>query len=102
MTALITSKSRVKQSIKGLHSGVHSFGVQCLYVLRIKQTDFEMTNHTEGIMRKSPPILAIVCFLIAIIIFVFAEGARRIYSGGFFVFLGVMLLVNARRGAQKF
>jgi hypothetical protein len=34
--------------------------------------------------------VAIVCFVAAIVIFVFASGARRIYSGAFFALLGAV------------
>ena len=52
-------------------------------------------------MRKLPLGLAVVSFLIALIIFVFAGGARSLYSGLFFIVLGVVLLVNARRSEGK-
>lgn len=46
-------------------------------------------------------IPAIVCFVAAALIFVFAEGYRRIYSGVFFVVLGVVLLRSFRRGQSS-
>jgi len=52
-------------------------------------------------MRKLPLVLAVASFVLAIIIFVFAEGARSIYSGAFFVLIGIVLLLNARRGERK-
>ena len=52
-------------------------------------------------MRKLPLVLAVVSFLLAVIVFVFAEGARSVYSGLFFVVLGVVSLVNARRRERK-
>ena len=48
-------------------------------------------------MRKLPLILAIVSFILAIAVFIYAGGARSIYSGLFFVVMGVVLLANARR-----
>jgi hypothetical protein len=48
-------------------------------------------------VRRLNLTLAIVSFILAIIVFVFAEGARSIYSGLFFVVVGVVLLANARR-----
>lgn len=48
-------------------------------------------------MRKLPLVLAILSFLGAIIVFVFVDGARSIYSGVFFAVIGVVFLVNARR-----
>jgi peptidoglycan/LPS O-acetylase OafA/YrhL len=53
---------------------------------------------SEGWMRTSNTILATACFILAIVIFVFAEGLRVVYSGGFFVLLGVVLLLSGRRG----
>lgn len=52
-------------------------------------------------MKKTPIVIAILCFILAIAVFVFAEGARAIYSGVFFVMLGAVLLWTARRSAQK-
>jgi|GEM_PF-1895770 len=40
--------------------------------------------------------LAIVSFLLALVIFIFADGLRRYYSSLFFVILGVALLVTER------
>lgn len=48
-------------------------------------------------MRKVPLALAVVSFLLALVIFAFAGGARAIYSGLFFIVIGVVLLMNARR-----
>jgi len=42
-------------------------------------------------------ILATACVILAIVIFVFAEGARRIYSGGFFALMGLVTLYMATR-----
>lgn len=44
---------------------------------------------------------AILSLLFAIIIFTFAEGLRRWYSGGFFALIGIFMLVNARRWRNK-
>jgi hypothetical protein len=46
-------------------------------------------------MRLKLILPVIVCFVIAVVIFVFAEGYRRLYSGGFFALLGVVLMANA-------
>jgi hypothetical protein len=45
-------------------------------------------------MPKSALIVAALFFLVAAVIFVFADGARRIYSGAFFVMIGVVVLAN--------
>lgn len=50
----------------------------------------------KGIMKKQM-IIAIVSLILAIVIFVFAEGARRIYSGGFFALIGLVSLYLATR-----
>lgn len=52
-------------------------------------------------MRNTPVILAIVSFILAAVIFIFADGARRWYSGTFFVLVGVAILLNAKRSSQK-
>jgi hypothetical protein len=52
-------------------------------------------------MQKLPLILAFVSFIVAIIVLVFADGARSIYSGLFFVLIGVVLLLNARKSQEK-
>lgn len=44
---------------------------------------------------------AIACFAIAVLILVFAEGNRRIYSGLFFAVLGFVLLRSVRRGESS-
>jgi hypothetical protein len=36
----------------------------------------------------------ILSIILAVIVFVFASGPRRLYSGIFFVFLGVVMLLN--------
>jgi len=46
-------------------------------------------------------LLSIVPFAIAVIIFVFASGARRIYGGLFFVIMGIAVLMYARRRESK-
>ena len=52
-------------------------------------------------MRRPPLVLGIASFLLAFSVFAFAGGARSIYSGLFFVVLGVVFLVNARRTDKK-
>ena len=42
-------------------------------------------------------VFSILCILLAVVVFVFAEGLRRWYSGIFFVIIGIVLLVNALR-----
>jgi len=47
-------------------------------------------------MKKLPLYTAVGCFLIALIIILFASGLKVIYSSGFFIILGIVLLVNAK------
>jgi hypothetical protein len=47
-------------------------------------------------MKKVPLIIALGCFFIALIIILFGSGLKVIYSGGFFIILGIVLLVNAK------
>ncbi len=51
-------------------------------------------------MRKLPLVLGLICLAIAAVIFVFAEGARRIYSGVFFLMLAVAILADYWRGKR--
>ena len=48
-------------------------------------------------MRVKLMLPGLVCLALAAVIFIFADGHRRLYSGGFFAILGVVLLLNARR-----
>ena len=48
-------------------------------------------------MRIKFMLPGIVSLALALLIFAFAEGYRRLYSGIFFAVLGVVLLVNAKR-----
>jgi hypothetical protein len=52
-------------------------------------------------MRKTSLLSAVACFAVAAVILVFADGARRVYAGAFFLMLGVVVLVNAKRGMHK-
>ena len=46
-------------------------------------------------MSKMVLILGILCTVLAVIVFVFADGLRRWYSGLFFVLIGAVTLLNA-------
>ena len=52
-------------------------------------------------MNRTQTIIGGICLVLAAVIFVFAEGARRIYAGSFFALLGVVTLVNARRSGSR-
>lgn len=52
-------------------------------------------------MQKTFLILGIFSFFIAAVIFLFADGLRRWYSGIFFVMMGVVLIANAKRLGKK-
>jgi hypothetical protein len=52
-------------------------------------------------MSKTSLVVAVICFALAALIFVFADGARRVYAGAFFVMLGLVTVVNAKRRTQK-
>jgi hypothetical protein len=52
-------------------------------------------------MNKTQLVIGVVCLALAAVIFVFAEGARRIYSGGFFTIIGVVTLLNAKWGRSR-
>jgi len=42
-------------------------------------------------------VLGILCIVVAMIVFVFADGLRRWYSGIFFAMIGTVMLVNFLR-----
>jgi peptidoglycan/LPS O-acetylase OafA/YrhL len=48
-------------------------------------------------MSKMYLVLGILFIVLAVIIFVFADGLRRWYSGIFFAIIGTVILVNALR-----
>ena len=48
-------------------------------------------------MRRAALVAGILCIVLTVIVFVFADGLRRWYSGIFFAFMGTVLLVNAMR-----
>ena len=52
-------------------------------------------------MRKLQLAAATVSFLLAILVFVRADGARALYSGLFFVVIGAVMLINARRTTSE-
>lgn len=45
-------------------------------------------------MKKTPLIISLACLALAIVIFVFAEGARAVYSGSFFTMLSVIVFIT--------
>lgn len=51
-------------------------------------------------MRKLPLALGLICVAIAAVVFVFADGARRIYSGVFFLVLGGAMLAESWRAKR--
>lgn len=48
-------------------------------------------------MQKLPLIVGVASLALATVIVVFASGPRRVYSGVFFLMLGLVTLANARR-----
>ena len=55
-------------------------------------------------MSKFSLITAILCIVMTVVVFVFADGLRRWYSGIFFAVMGLVMLVNTlrwRRVADK-
>jgi hypothetical protein len=48
-------------------------------------------------IKNLPLLFAIACFVVALLIFLFGSGLKVIYSGGFFILLGIILLLNAKR-----
>ena len=48
-------------------------------------------------MSKLALVSGILCIVLALVVFVFADGLRRWYSGIFFTIMGAVALVNAVR-----
>ena len=48
-------------------------------------------------MSKVTLVVGILCIVLAVIVFVFADGLRRWYSGIFFTVIGTVMLLNALR-----
>jgi hypothetical protein len=61
----------------------------------VRRLDQELKN-----MKKPELFIALIWFVIALIIFIFGSGLRVIYSGGFFIMLGIVTLISARRKAN--
>ena len=58
------------------------------------QVRLTMTRKT---MSKMALVLGVLCLVAMVIVFVFADGLRRWYSGIFFAVIGTVMLVNAVR-----
>ncbi len=59
---------------------------------------------TSNTMSKLALVPGVLCVVLAVIVFVFADGLRRWYSGIFFAIMGTVMLANAirwRRVADK-
>jgi len=52
-------------------------------------------------MQKKQVLYGCILVIIAAVIFIFAEGARRWYSGIFFMLLGCVTLARAKWGPKK-
>lgn len=46
-------------------------------------------------MKKMPLIIGMILLLLAIMVFVFADGLRRWYSGAFFAIIGIVSILNS-------
>ena len=56
---------------------------------------------TKKTMRNVALVSGVLFVVLAVIVFVFADGLRRWYSGAFFALLGVVTLLNAwHRGVK--
>ena len=52
-------------------------------------------------MKRFPLVMGLACLALAIVIFIFADGLRRFYSGGFFLVMAIVLLRASRRTATE-
>ena len=50
-------------------------------------------------MNRFQLVMGLICLVLAVVILIFADGLRRWYSGGFFLLLGVVMLLGARAHA---
>jgi Flp pilus assembly protein TadB len=48
-------------------------------------------------MSKVALVSGILCIVLAVVIFIFAEGLRRWYSGIFFALIGVVMMLGSMR-----
>ena len=55
----------------------------------------------EGVKKTVPVIISVACFVLEVVIFVFAEGLRAVYSGLFFLVLGRAAFIGEWRRARK-
>jgi hypothetical protein len=55
---------------------------------------------SKNTMNKAGLVFGILFIALAVIIFVFADGLRRWYSGIFFVVIGTVVLVNVWRSRR--
>ena len=51
-------------------------------------------------MNKPALVVGILCCVAAVIVFVFADGMRRWYSGIFFALIGAWTLLRAQRAGR--
>ncbi len=54
-------------------------------------------NDRSEIMKRSSLVIGLIFLVLAVVIFIFADGLRRYYSGGFFLMLAVFLIWSSRR-----
>jgi hypothetical protein len=47
-------------------------------------------------VKKSSLTFGIIFLLLAVVVFIFADGLRRFYSGGFFLILALILFASSR------
>lgn len=45
-------------------------------------------------------VLGIIFFILGIIITVYVKDSRAVYSGGFFIILGIFLMLQSRRKSE--
>ena len=55
----------------------------------------------EAVLNKIHVIIGIGCLLVALAIIIFGSGLRILYSGGFFVLLGIFLFIRVIRDKKK-
>ena len=51
-------------------------------------------------MKNNGLLFGILSLVLAALIFIFASGSRRIYSGVFFMILGIAMIATSRKRAK--
>jgi hypothetical protein len=71
--------------------------VQALWHSEFNPQIGSRTKKEEAMMKRVSLVVGSLCLIVAIVVFVFADGLRRWYSGLFFLLIGVISFANYLR-----